>query len=162
MHYYVDVEHEYQIVKSKFFRLSLLFSIILALVIVGDVLLITLSKEFYLPQLIVAIVITILFAWFSIFFFTNIYSDVNSRYRYFKGYESGIKPTEEVVFLGQINELNYVNGLYVYPVKVMFVSTLSSQEKIIYTFKENLNFKGGDKLTISTYQRVLMSAEKHK
>ena len=162
MRYSVDVSHEYQLIKTKFLRLSLLFSLILTLVILGDVLLITLSKENYLPQLIIAIVITILFAWFSVFFFTNIYNETNSQYRYFKGYNSGLQPVEEVEFLSQSEEVCYINGLYVYPVYVRYMTNLSAQDKVIFTLKEKLPFESGDKLTIKTYQRVLMDAERHK
>ena len=162
MRYSVDVSHEYQLIKTKFLRLSLLFSLILTLVILGDVLLITLSKENYLPQLIIAIVITILFAWFSVFFFTNIYNETNSQYRYFKGYNSGLQPVEEVEFLSQSEEVCYINGLYVYPVYVRYMTNLSAQDKVIFTLKEKLPFESGEKLTIKTYQRVLMDAERHK
>ena len=162
MHYSVDVNSEYQSVKSKLFRISLLFSIILTVVIVTDVLLVTLSKENYLPCLIISIVITILFAWFAIFFFTNIFSDVNNRYRYFKGYELGLHPMEEVEFLSKSDELCVINGLYVYPVYVRYMSNLNAQDKVIFTLKEDLPYEMGDKLTIVTYQRVIISAEKHK
>lgn len=162
MDYSVDVNYEYQNVKSKLFRLSLLFSIILTLVIVGDVLLITLSKDNYLVQLIIAIVITTLFSYFAIFFFTNIYSEVNAEYRYYKGYASGMKPVEEVEFLGQGKDLCYVNGLYVYPVYVRYVSTLHNEDKIIYCLKTALNYEQGDKLTIETYQRIILKAERHQ
>ena len=162
MTYHVDVDNEYQIIKSKVFRVSLLFSFILTAVIIADVLLITLSKENYLPCLIISIVITILFAWFAIYFFTNIFSDVNNKYRYFKGYNSGLHPTEEVEFLSKSNELCYINGLYVYPVYVRYISNLSAQDKVIFALKNDLHYEMGDKLTIVTYQRVIISAEKHK
>ena len=162
MHYSVDVNSEYQSVKSKLFRISLLFSIILTVVIVTDVLLVTLSKENYLPCLIISIVITILFAWFAIFFFTNIFNDVNNKYRYFKGYELGLHPMEEVEFLSKSDELCVINGLYVYPVYVRYMSNLNAQDKVIFTLKEDLPYEMGDKLTIVTYQRVIISAEKHK
>ena len=162
MHYSVDVSHEYQVAKTKFLRLSLLFSGILTLVIVGDILLITLSKESYIPQLIVAIVITIIFSWFALFFFTNIYNETNHQYRYFKGYNSGLQPIEEVEFLSQSEELCYINGLYVYPVYVRYMTNLSAQDKVVYTLKEKLPFEMGDKLTIKTYQRVIIEAERHK
>ena len=99
MNYSVDVNEEYQKVKSKILRASLLFSLILTMVIVGDVLLVVLSKEEFLVNMIIAIVITILFSWFAIYFFTNIYSDINARYRYFRGYDAGIKPTDEVIYI---------------------------------------------------------------
>ena len=162
MSYSLDVSYEYQSVKSKLLRLSLLFALILTLVLVGDVLLITLSQENYIPFLIIAIVISVLFSWFAIYFFTNIYSDINNRYRYFKGYDSGLKPVEEVEFIKQTNELFYINGVYVYPLFVRYSYNLTKVDKVIFTFKENLGFKDGDRLTISTYQRILVSAEVHK
>lgn len=162
MIYRVDVSHEYQSVKSKLFRISLLFSIIFTLVIIGDVLLITLSKENYLVPMIISIVISILFVWFAIYFFTNIFSDVNNQYRYFKGYESGLHPTDEVEFLKQSDELCYINGLYVYPLFVRYKSNLNVQDKVIFTFAEKLNYQMGDKLTITTYQRILVEAELHQ
>ena len=162
MIYRVDVGHEYQSVKSKLFRISLLFSIIFTLVIIGDVLLITLSKENYLVPMIISIVISILFVWFAIYFFTNIFSDVNNQYRYFKGYESGLHPTDEVEFLKQSDELCYINGLYVYPLFVRYKSNLNVQDKVIFTFAEKLNYQMGDKLTITTYQRILVEAELHQ
>ena len=160
MDYSVDVNGEYQKVKSKFFRISLLFSLILTAVLVADALLIILSKESYKVQLIIAIVITILFSWFAIYFFVNIYSDVNARYRYFKGYESGLKAVEEVEVLRKGDELTQVNGLYVYPLYIRSFAGLNSQDKIVY-FLEEVNYQPGDKLTITTYQKILMKAESH-
>ena len=160
MDYSVDVNGEYQKVKSKFFRISLLFSLILTAVLVADALLIILSKESYKVQLIIAIVITILFSWFAIYFFVNIYSDVNARYRYFKGYESGLKAIEEVEVLKKGNELNLINGLYVYPLYIRSFAGINSQDKVVYSLEET-NYQPGDKLTITTYQRILLKAESH-
>ena len=162
MKYAVDVGHEYQIIKSKLFRLSLLFALILSVTIISDVLLVTLSKENYVPFMIISMVLTILFVWFAIFFFSHIYNEVNAKYRYYKGYESGLKPVEEVELLQKSDEPCYMNGFIVYPLFVKFISTLSSQDKIIYRFDKNINYEPGDKLTITTYQRILLSAEKHK
>ena len=72
-----------------------------------------------------------------------------------------MKSTDEVEYLSQSKELIFINGLYVYPVYVRFISNLSSQEKIIYTFKENLGYQSGDRFTVTTYQRVIISMEKH-
>ena len=161
MNYSVDINAEYQNIKSKFLRISLLFSLILTVVIVIDVLLVVLAKENYLVNMIIAIVITSLFSWFAIYFFTNIYGEINARYRYFKGYEAGIKPTDEVIFIRKGSELCYINGLYVYPVWVDYYDNLAKQEKIIYTVDDDLDYQSGDKLTITTYQRILVRAEKH-
>lgn len=162
MRYSVDVEHEYKLIKSKLFRISLLFSLIFAVVLLADVLLITLTKGEYLISMIIAIVITILFSWFAIYFFTNIYAEVNAQCRYFKSYSSGLHSSDEIVFVSQSKELCYVNGLYVYPIRVRFISNLESKDKVIYTLQENLHFQEGDKLSITTYQRILIDAEKHK
>lgn len=161
MNYRVDVTNEYKLAKSSILRHSLLFSLLLTLVIVGDVLLVILAKEDYLINLIIAIVVTILFSWFAIYFFTNIYQDVNNKYRYYRGYESGLKPTEEVEFLKKSDELCYINGLYVYPLYVRYAIGLSRQDKVIFTLDQNLDLEMGDKLTITTYQRILIEAEKH-
>lgn len=161
MSYEVDVKNEYQQSKSKFLRLSLLFSGVFTIVIVAIILMIVLTKEDYLPFLIISIVLGVLFSWFTIFFFTIIYNEINAKYRYFKGYDSGIKPTDEVVFLRQNDDICLVNGLYVYPVHVKYVSSLKEETKVIYTLSKQLNFDNGDKLTIETYQRILIKAEKH-
>lgn len=161
MSYEVDVKHEYELSKAKFLKLSLLFSALLTIVIVAIVLMIVLTKEDYLPFLIISIVISVLFVWFAIFFFTIIYNEINAKYRYFKGYDSGIKPTDEVIFLRKNDEVCLINGLYVYPVHVKYVSTLKEETKVIYTLANQLNFDNGDKLTIETYQRILIKAEKH-
>ena len=161
MNYCVDVNEEYQKVKSKFLRASLLFSLILTIVLVADVLLVILAKEKYQVNMIIAIAITSLFSWFAIYFFTNIYSEINARYRYFKGYDVGIKPSDEVIFVRKGDELCYINGLYVYPVWVNYYDNLTKKEKIIYTVNGDLAYQSGDKLTITTYQRILIRAEKH-
>ena len=161
MEYCVDVGGEFQRVKAKLLKLSLLFSLIFTSVIIADVLLIALAPEKYIVNLIITIVITILFVWFAIFFFTNIYNTVNARYRYFKGYESGIKPTEEVEFLKKSDELCYINGLYVYPVYVRYFIGINCQDKVIFALNNNIDYEMGDKLTITTYQRILIQAEKH-
>lgn len=161
MTYCVDVSNEYRKSKSKILGISLLFSIILTVVIIGDILLITLSKDNYLVSMILAIILTVVFSWFAIFFFTNVFSEVNAEYRYYRGYESGLKPTDEVEFLKQSEELCYINGLYVYPIYVRYKSNLNVQDKIIFSFNKNLGYEMGNKLTITTYQRVLVKAEKH-
>ena len=160
MDYRVDIENEYKKAKSTFLKQSLLFSLILTLVLIGDVLLVTLSGENYVINLIIAAVITILFSWYAIFFFTNIYGEINSRYRFYKGYDSGLKPVEEVEFLSQRGEILYVNGLYVYELSVRYFEGITHQDKIIYCF-DKLDFEVGDKLTIETYQRIIVKAEKH-
>lgn len=162
LNYSVDIVNETNKAKSKYLKLALLFSLILTLTIVADILLIVLANEEYLVNLIIAVVITVLFTWFAIYFFFNIYNKVNARYRYFKGYESGMKSTDEIVFLKKSDELCYVNGLYVYPLFVKYVSNLNEQEKIIYSLTNNWDLSNGDKLTICTYQRILMKAEAHQ
>ena len=159
--YQVDVKQEYQKTKSNYLRLSLMFSSIFTCVLVADVLLILLAGEDYQINLIIAIIVSILFLWFAIYFFTNIYPDINNIYRYFKGYDSGLKPTDEVIFLEYSDELAYINGLYVYPLIVKYVSNLEGTDKIIYSFENNLNVKKGDKLTVVTYQRIILKMEKH-
>lgn len=161
MDYSVDVTYEYQKARSVFLKWSLLFSGVLTAVIVGNVLLVMLAGEYYAVNLVVSIIITILFMWFAIYFFSNIYGDVNSRYRYFKGYESGIKPIEEVEFLKKSDELCYINGLYVYPVYVRYAIGLNRIDKVIFAFNNDIKFEMGDLLTITTYQRILLKAEKH-
>ncbi len=160
MNYSVDVNEEYKKAQSTFLKAALLFSLILTIVIIGDVLLITLSGEEYLVAMIIAIVLTVLFGWFAIFLFTNIYGEINAKYRYFKGYDSGIKPLEEVEFIRQEKVLFPVNGLYVYPIRVRYLVGLNQTEKMIYSF-DQLDCVDGDKLTIETYQRILIKAEKH-
>ncbi len=161
MNYRVDINEEYKKAKSTYLKYSLLFSLILTLVLGADVLLVILAKEDYTVNLIIAIIITILFGWFTIFFFTSIFGDINNRYRYFKGYEEGLKPVEEIEFLKKSDELCYINGLYVYPIYVRYFIGLSVQDKVIFTLKNNLEYEMGDKLTIKTYQRILIEAEKH-
>ena len=161
MNYSVDVSNEYQKAKSRLFRYSLAFSLLLTTLIVSDVLLVVLANEDYLVNLIISIIITILFTWMAIYFFSNIYSELNAKYRYYKGYDSGIQSTDEIVVLKKSDELCYINGLYAYPLMVKYVSTLGEQDKIIYTLDKDLDLTEGDKLTITTYQRILIKAEKH-
>ena len=160
-HYYVDINDELNKAKKTFLFASLLFSSIFTLVIVVDILLIALSNEEYQVNLIISIVITSLFAWFTIYFFSNIYQDVNNRYRYFKGYQSGEQSTDEVIVIDTSDELVYVNGLYVYPFYVKYVSNLEGTDKIIYTSNKDLGLVKGDKLTVTTYRRILVKMEKH-
>ena len=161
MNYFVDVQQEYQKAKSIFFRWSLGFSGLFTLVLIGDILLISLAGEYYTANLVISVIITTLFMWVAIFFFSNIYGDVNNRYRYFKGYESGLKENEEVEFLKKSDELCYINGLYVYPVYIRYAIGLNRTDKVIFAFNNDIDFEMGDSLTITTYQRILIKAEKH-
>ena len=160
-HYCVDINDELNKAKKTFLFASLLFSSIFTLVIVIDILLIALANEEYQVNLIISIVITSLFAWFTIYFFSNIYQDINNRYRYFKGYQSGEQSTDEVIVIDTSDELVYVNGLYVYPFYVKYVSNLEGTDKIIYTSNKDLGLVKGDKLTVTTYRRILVKMEKH-
>ena len=161
MSYSVDIDDEYKKSKSKLFRYSLLFASVLAITLTIDTLLIVFSKENYTISLVISVVLTSLFCWFAIYFFTNTYKELNARYRYFKGYESGVKSIEEVQFLGQDNELCYVNGLYVYPVHIRSFEGLKSVDKIIYAIPNDLKYKTNDRLTITTYQRIIVESENH-
>jgi len=161
MLYSVDVNDEYKKSKSKLLRCSLLFAGILAITLTADTLLIILSKENYIPSLIIAIVITSLFGWFAIFFFSSLYGDMNKRYRYFKGYESGEKSTEEVQVLTKIGDMCRINGLYAYPIRVKSFDGLTSVDKVIYVLNNSLDVKEDDRLTITTYQRIIIEAESH-
>lgn len=161
MDYSVDVSYELKKAQSKFLRASLLFSTILTIIIVSDVLLVVLSKEDYLVNLIIAITITILFSWFAIYFFFNIYNELNNKYRFYKGYEIGIHQVEEVVFIKTNGDITYLNGLYVYPIVVKYHEGLKEKDKTIYSLKEDLNYQEGDKLRITTYQRIIIKVEHH-
>ena len=157
----MDVSKGYQDAKKSLFKLSLLFSLLFSAVIVTDVLLVVLANEDYLVNLIISIIITILFAWFALYFFYNILDDVNGEYRFYKGYESGLKENNEVIFNEQINELTYINGLYAYPVHITVSDGLEKVNKVIYTIQKDLGYKNGDKLTVITYSRILVKAEPH-
>lgn len=161
MNYNVDVKQEYEKARSIFLRWSLAFSCLFTFVIIADVILILLAGEYYTVNMVISIIITIIFVWIAIFFFTNIYGDINNRYRYFKGYESGLKSNEEVEFLRKSDELCYINGLYVYPVYVRYSVGLNKIDKVIFAFSNDINFEMGDELTITTYQRILIKVEKH-
>ena len=161
MIYSVDVEYEYKKSKSKLLRCSLLFASILTTTLVADILLIVLSNENYIASLVIAIIITVLLSWFIIFFFSSLYGDMNKRYRYFKGYESGEKSTEEVQVLTKIGDMCRINGLYAYPIRVKSFDGLTSVEKVIYVLNNSLDVKEDDRLTITTYQRIIIEAESH-
>ena len=160
MNYQLDVSKGYQVSKKHFLLLSLLFSLIFTAILVADVLLVVLAPENYIICLIISIVITILFAWFAIYFFYNIYADVNNEYRFYKGYESGLKEMEEVIYIEQDIELTYINGLYAYPVHVYYIAGLEKIKKVIFTVKK-LDYQKGDKLSVITYRRILVKAEPH-
>ena len=161
MGYEVDVKSEYKLARSVVLRNSLIFSFLLTTTLIIDALLVIFSKEDYLLNLIIAIIVTVLFSWYAVFFFSVIYKDMNGKYRYYKNIESGIQKVDEVEFIGKSNELTYVNGLYVYPLKVKYIDGINTEEKTIYVESKELDFNKGDKLTISTYQRILLKADKH-
>ena len=158
MNYLLDVSKEYQTAKKSLFILSSLFSLLFSAVLIIDVLLVVLANEDYLVNLIISIVITISFAWFAIYFFSNIFNDANARYLYFKGYESGLKEEGRVELLKIDDELQYMNGLYVYAVTVKYIDGLEETEKVIYTINKDFGYRIGDKLNILTYRRVLVKA----
>ena len=161
MNYSLDVSIEYQKVKKKMLLFSLLFAFIFSLVIVSDALLIVTSGQNYTINLIISIIVSVIFIWFAIYFFTTIYKEIDKRYRFFKGYESGLKEQEEVDFISCDDEIAYVNGLYVYPLHVVYKNGLESQNKIIYS-SVKLQYKNGDKLLITTYQRILIKIDLQK
>ncbi len=161
MNYQMDVSKGYQAAKKSLFRLSLLFSLLFSAVLIADVLLVVLANENYLVNLIISIIITISFTWFAIYFFYNIYDDAYGEYRFYKGYESGLKENKEVIFNEQVHRQIYINGLYAYPVHVTVIDGLERIKKNVYTIEKDLGYKDGDKLTIETYGRILVKAEHH-
>ena len=163
MNYQLDISREYQNARKKVTLLSLAFSLIFSLILIADVLLVIFANEDYKLNLIIAIIISILFAWGAIFFFPNFYNEIFQKYLFYKGYESGLKETAEVEFDKEIDEpVNRdKNGLYLYPVHVTYIDGLTKTNKVIYALEKNLDFKKGDKLTITTYQRIIIKAEPH-
>lgn len=161
MSYSLDISKEYNAANKSVWTYSLIFSLTLTLTLIGDVLLVIFSNNDYLANYILSTLLTIIFGWWAIFFFTSIYKDINERYRYYKYIESGIKEESEVIFIEEIKDLTYVNGLYVYPIRVKYLLGISEEEKIIYTLEDKLDFNKGDKLSISTYQRILLKADKY-
>ena len=160
MNYQLDISKEYQTARKKVTLLSLAFSLIFSLILIADVLLVIFANEDYKLNLIIAIIISILFTWGAIFFFPNFYNEVFAKYSFYRGYESGLKEISEVVFDKEIDEPVVKNGLYTYPVHVTYIDGLEKTNKVIYV-TEKLNFKKGDKLTVTTYQRVIIKAEPH-
>ena len=151
MNYQMDVSKEYQTARKSLFTLSLLFSLLFSVVLIADVLLVVLANEDYLVNLIISIVISILFVWFVIYFFSNIFNDVNEKYLFYRGYESGLKEEGEVELVSIDDELRYMNGLYVYAVSVRYINGLERIDKIIYSVNKDLGFRVGSKLSITTY-----------
>ena len=161
MNYQMDVSKEYQTARKSLFALSLLFSLLFSVVLIADVLLVVLANEDYLVNLIISIVISILFVWFAIYFFSNIFNDANEKYLFYRGYESGLKEEGEVELVSIDDELRYMNGLYVYAVSVRYINGLERIDKIIYSVNKDLGFRVGSKLSITTYRRILTKARLH-
>ena len=161
MNYQMDVSKEYQTARKSLFTLSLLFSLLFSVVLIADVLLVVLANEDYLVNLIISIVISILFVWFAIYFFSNIFNDANEKYLFYRGYESGLKEEGEVELVSIDDELRYMNGLYVYAVSVRYINGLERIDKIIYSVNKDLGFRVGSKLSITTYRRILTKARLH-
>lgn len=163
MNYQMDIGKEYKNAKQTMLITSLTFSLLFSIVIIADVLLVVLANDNYLVNLIISIVVTVLFTWFTIFFFYNIYNDALAKYLFFRGYESGIKEVAEVEFDQEIDEpmIDNKNPLYAYPVRITYIDGLNKIHKVIYTFEKDLGFKKGDKLKVVTYRRVIVKAELH-
>ncbi len=161
MNYYLDTAYEYQKSKNRMLISSLFFALLFSIVLISDVFLVFKAGQDYRLNLIVSIIISVLFIWFSIYFFTTTYQEINKRYRFFKNFGSGIKEQQEVEYIKCSDDLNYINGLYVYPIHVFYQYGLEQIEKVIYC-QTKLNYVQGDKLTIQTYQRILIEAEIHQ
>ena len=163
MNYQLDISREYQNARKKVTILSLTFSLIFSLILIADVLLVIFANEDYKLNLIIAIIISILFTWAAIFFFGNFYNEALGKYLFYKSYESGLKEEAEVIFEKKIDTpvMTNRNGLITYPVHVTYINSLTKTHKVIYTVEKNLGFEEGDKLTIITYQRVIIKAERH-
>ena len=163
MNYQLDISKNYQSARKRMTLLSLSFSLVFSLVLIADVLLVIFANEDYKLNLIIAIIISILFTWAAIFFFGNLYNEALGKYLFYKSYESGLKEEAEVIFEKEIDEQTMTNrnGLITYPVHVTYIDGLTKTHKVICTVEKDLGFKEGDKLTIITYQRVIIKAERH-
>lgn len=163
MTYQLDISKEYLNARKVMRLFSISFALIFSIVLITDVLLVIFANEDYLINLIIAIVISILFTWFAIFFIPNFYNDAFNKYRFYKGYESGLKEVAEVEFVKEDIEITSTNknGLYTYPVHVTYIDGLTRTDKVICSINKDLGFKKGDKLTITTYRRVIIKAESH-
>ena len=164
MNYQLDISKNYQSARKRMTLLSLSFSLVFSLVLIADVLLVIFANEDYKLNLIIATIISILFTWAAIFFFGNFYNEALEKYLFYKSYESGLKEEAEVIFEKQIDKQVMTtnrNGLITYPVHVTYIDGLTKTHKVICTVEKDLGFKEGDKLTIITYQRVIIKAERH-
>lgn len=154
----LDVKVKFFEAKSNMQKNVFFFASIFSIVLIVIILLVALSSNEYMINLIFTIIISILFACFAIFEATVIYPILFNRLRFFSGYFSG-KKIEDIVMIKSINKHNdQINDLDVYEIIVDVFDGLDISEKRIYSL-ENFSFDLKKKYKVETYQRILIKAE---
>lgn len=139
------------------YRFCLFGSVIfLLLVIVGDILLIVFSNDYYLANLIIAIAITCIGVWAFIFYLTNLYTPITYMYEVAKKY-SKFNVSEGYFTVVEPKEI-LKNKIEFKAIKVSYVDGNNTYTRDLLLLKD-VDFAKDTKIKAKVYQNFLIGYE---
>lgn len=155
----VDVNNEYKKAKTKMNNATVLFIILFALTIIISYVLIITRENHVKLNMIFTMIVSIAFVFYAISFFSLSYPGLNNALRFYEGFERGIKVTDIVKIKSIDNEIKEVNGFDCYPMHITVFDGIDEADKTVYVFDRNININKKDKLSLTSYQRIVISIE---
>ncbi len=154
-----DIDLKLKEEKKKYITLLLLFVIVSIIVLSIVLTLLLTSSDNYTLVMIINMVITIIYLWFTMFYFININPSIRAKYLFFKNYNQGEVEKKIVTYISKKEETKKRN-LFVILHKVSFIESGKTYYRDIYLFEENnVSFKKDRSYRVYLYKNVLIKFE---
>ena len=155
----IDINDFKKKAKTRYVTHIVFICCLLVLTITGSLLSLFLSNLDYTLNLVLNIVITVLVALFTIFYFFNIFPIVRHYYSFYKTMSGArLEPRRRLVYLKEIEKKNVDNVIY----RVVQFTYKEGE----YEYNENLflldtdyQFSDGQAYRIDTYHNVIVAYE---
>lgn len=146
-------EEERENAEKRKNRLLAVYIVVACLYVAAALLLLFLSPDGYKPYMVVTIVISIVFGFYSVFFFSVQYDCVVKKYRLLNKVFSALPEREYGVFVKETEPLTY-EGV---EMRVLRFNVLGN-ERDIHLFKGELSLREGEKYLLEIHAGVLVEA----
>ena len=155
----IDINGFKKKAKTRYVINIVLISCLLIFTVGGSITSLLLSSLDYIPNLIINIVVTVLVAVFSIFYFLNIFPVIRHYYSYYKNMSGvSVDHRRRMVYLKEVDNKIIDNVTY-RVVQFVYNEGETEYNENLFLLDTDMNFTEGQAYKLATYQNVIISYE---
>ena len=154
-----DEKEELRLALSRRNLFAFLFIIVTILYLTALFLLLFLTGDSYAPFLYLLFGLTILYAWFAIFYWSAAFPAQRRRVSFFSSILEGQKEEKTVVFKKKLKENVYQDGIYADLCRGGYRENGRECEFDFYVPSSRVSFSEGEKVKLSLFHRMLLAYE---